>query len=139
MCVDPEQWIGALNRGVLTNTTRTSWIHVDAVIACRYCLGAGLAMYEMKTLLALVARHYSFTVDNNTEWVQAIGKVPKVSMHLLQACTCACCACCACFQMLVEGLNPKQRRSEPKATELGPSTVLHQLEFGVPDPGHSTA
>lgn len=68
-------------------------------------------MYEMKTLLALVARHYSFTVDNNTEWVQAIGKVPKVSMqhmwqHLLQACTCTCYACC---QPLVEELNPSKQ------------------------------
>lgn len=36
-------------------------------------------MVEMKVLLALVARHYSFTADNNTEWSQAIGKVPKVS------------------------------------------------------------
>ncbi len=35
-------------------------------------------MVEMKTLLALVARHYTFTCDNNTEWTQAIGKVPKV-------------------------------------------------------------
>jgi hypothetical protein len=47
-------------------------------MCCRYCLGAGLAMVEMKVLLALVARHYTFTADNNTQWTQAIGKVPKV-------------------------------------------------------------
>jgi hypothetical protein len=35
-------------------------------------------MVEMKVLLALAARHYSFVCDNNTEWTQAIGKVPKV-------------------------------------------------------------
>ena len=45
----------------------------------RFCLGYGLAIVEMKVLLALVARHCSVTCDNNTEWVQAIGKVPKVS------------------------------------------------------------
>jgi len=45
---------------------------------CRYCLGSGLAMAEMKVLLALVARHYCFTADNNTEWVHTISKVPKV-------------------------------------------------------------
>ena len=48
------------------------------VFVVRYCLGAGLAMVEMKTLLALFARGYTFTADNNTEWTQAIGKVPKV-------------------------------------------------------------
>lgn len=46
----------------------------------RYCLGAGLAMVEMKVLLALVARHYTFVADNNTEWQNAIGRVPKVSL-----------------------------------------------------------
>jgi hypothetical protein len=35
-------------------------------------------MVEMKVLLALVARQYSFTADTDTEWVQAIGRVPKV-------------------------------------------------------------
>jgi hypothetical protein len=35
-------------------------------------------MAEMKVLLALLARHYSFSVDNNTEWVHTISKVPKV-------------------------------------------------------------
>jgi cytochrome P450 len=43
----------------------------------RYCLGAALAMAEMKVFLAALARSYDFTVDNNTEWVQAVGKVPK--------------------------------------------------------------
>jgi hypothetical protein len=32
----------------------------------------------MKVLLALLAQHYSFTADNNTEWVHTIAKVPKV-------------------------------------------------------------
>lgn len=44
----------------------------------RYCLGSGLALAEMKTVLALVARHYTFSADNNTEWQYAIGKSPKV-------------------------------------------------------------
>lgn len=35
-------------------------------------------MSEMKVLLALLARHYSFIADNNTEWVHTIAKVPKV-------------------------------------------------------------
>jgi hypothetical protein len=34
-------------------------------------------MTEMKVLLALVARSYAFTADTNTEWAQAVGKVPK--------------------------------------------------------------
>ncbi len=46
----------------------------------RYCLGAGLALVEMKVLLALLARKYSLTCDNNTEWVQSMGRVPKVSV-----------------------------------------------------------
>jgi len=33
-------------------------------------------MAEMKTVLAVLARCYTFTVDNNTEWRQAVGKVP---------------------------------------------------------------
>lgn len=49
----------------------------------RYCLGAGLAMVEMKVLLALVARHYTFTADNNTQWTQAIGKVPKNKLPMV--------------------------------------------------------
>jgi hypothetical protein len=40
-------------------------------------------MVEMKVLLALVARHYAVTCDNNTEWDQAIGKVPRVSHALI--------------------------------------------------------
>jgi hypothetical protein len=32
----------------------------------------------MKVLLGLVARQYSLTCDNNTEWEQSIGRVPKV-------------------------------------------------------------
>lgn len=44
----------------------------------RYCLGSGLAMAEMKVLLALLARHYSYTAYNATEWVHTISKVPKV-------------------------------------------------------------
>ncbi len=35
-------------------------------------------MAEMKVLLALLARHYTFTADNDTEWVHTIAKVPKV-------------------------------------------------------------
>eukprot|EP00775_Hariotina_reticulata_P013035 gene13035-13164_t len=42
----------------------------------RYCLGVYLAMAEMKAFLAVLARCYSFTADNNTEWQQAVGKVP---------------------------------------------------------------
>jgi cytochrome P450 len=45
-------------------------------------LGAGLALVEMKVLLGLVARQYSLTCDNNTEWVQSIGRVPKVRVPL---------------------------------------------------------
>lgn len=44
----------------------------------RYCLGSGLAMTEMKVLLAVVARQYRFTADTDTEWVHNISKVPKV-------------------------------------------------------------
>lgn len=33
-------------------------------------------MAEMKVFLALLARHYSFTVDNNTEWKQGVGRFP---------------------------------------------------------------
>eukprot|EP00879_Flechtneria_rotunda_P007705 GHRR01008078.1.p1 GENE.GHRR01008078.1~~GHRR01008078.1.p1 ORF type:complete len:426 (+),score=141.85 GHRR01008078.1:697-1974(+) len=49
----------------------------------RYCLGANLAMAEMKVLLALMARYYSFTADNKTEWVQGVGKVPKNGLPLV--------------------------------------------------------
>lgn len=43
----------------------------------RYCLGYAMAMGEMKVFLALLARHYDFTADTNTEWVQVLGKKPK--------------------------------------------------------------
>jgi len=36
-----------------------------------------MAMGEMKVFLALLARHYDFTADTNTEWVQVLGKKPK--------------------------------------------------------------
>jgi len=53
----------------------------DVLLCCcccwsRYCLGVHLAMAEMKTVLAVLARCYAFTADNNTEWRQAVGKVP---------------------------------------------------------------
>jgi hypothetical protein len=38
-------------------------------------------MSEMKVLLALLARHYTFEADNNTEWINSIGKVPKVERN----------------------------------------------------------
>ena len=47
------------------------------LLSCRYCLGYAMAMGEMKVFLALLARHYDFTADTNTEWVQALGKKPK--------------------------------------------------------------
>lgn len=34
-------------------------------------------MAEMKVYLATLARKYDFSIDNNTEWVQAVGKVPR--------------------------------------------------------------
>ena len=72
------------------------------VLLRRYCLGAGLALVEMKVLLALIARQYSLTCDNNTEWVQSIGRVPKVRVTFhwvgsllmggqLRCCSAACC------------------------------------------------
>jgi hypothetical protein len=42
-------------------------------------------MSEMKVLLALLARHYSFEADNNTEWINSIGKVPKVGCEGLDS------------------------------------------------------
>lgn len=71
-------------------------------------------------LLALVARHYTFTADNDTEWGQAIGKVPKVSlkntkhckrslcqaavgkcwMHAISGCQCTCRVVCLLCDML---------------------------------------
>lgn len=44
---------------------------------CRYCLGAALAMAEMKCFVALLARSYSFTADNDTEWKARLGVLPR--------------------------------------------------------------
>ena len=49
----------------------------------RYCLGAALAMAEMKVFLSLLARHYSFTADNNTEWKPALGFYPANGLPLI--------------------------------------------------------
>eukprot|EP00879_Flechtneria_rotunda_P025615 GHRR01027242.1.p1 GENE.GHRR01027242.1~~GHRR01027242.1.p1 ORF type:complete len:174 (+),score=37.68 GHRR01027242.1:187-708(+) len=49
----------------------------------RYCLGAGLAMAEMKVFLALLARHYDFTADNNTAWKPALGDYPENRLPLV--------------------------------------------------------
>ncbi|KAF8055110.1 CYP716B1 [Scenedesmus sp. PABB004] len=43
----------------------------------RFCAGYALAMAEMKTFLALLARDYDFDADTNTAWRQEIGRVPK--------------------------------------------------------------
>jgi cytochrome P450 len=48
----------------------------------RFCLGERLAMAEMKCVLALLVRHYSFSVDNNTDWVQGVGRIPKNGLPL---------------------------------------------------------
>ncbi|WIA32262.1 hypothetical protein OEZ86_003108 [Tetradesmus obliquus] len=48
----------------------------------RFCLGERLAMAEMKVVLALLMRQYDFSVDNNTEWMQAVGRVPKNGLPL---------------------------------------------------------
>lgn len=32
-------------------------------------------------LLALLARHYAFSADNDTQWVHTIARVPKVCVH----------------------------------------------------------
>jgi hypothetical protein len=34
-------------------------------------------MAEMKVFLAFLARSYDFSVDGNTDWLFAIGRVPK--------------------------------------------------------------
>jgi hypothetical protein len=52
-------------------------------VACRYCLGAALAMAEMKIFLALLARHYSFEADNDTEWKPALGYYPANGLPLV--------------------------------------------------------
>lgn len=49
----------------------------------RYCLGAALATAEMKVFLALLARHYSFDADNNTEWKPALGYFPANGLPLV--------------------------------------------------------
>lgn len=48
----------------------------------RFCLGHYLAMVQMKTYLALLARKYDFTADINTTWTSALGKVPKNRLPL---------------------------------------------------------
>lgn len=50
---------------------------------CRYCLGAALAMAEMKIFLALLARSYDFTADNDTEWRPALGFYPANGLPLV--------------------------------------------------------
>jgi hypothetical protein len=40
-------------------------------------------MAEMKVFLALLARSYSFTVDNNTEWKPALGFYPANGLPLV--------------------------------------------------------
>jgi hypothetical protein len=42
-----------------------------------------LAIAEMKVFLALLARSYSFTVDNNTEWKPALGFYPANGLPLV--------------------------------------------------------
>jgi hypothetical protein len=37
----------------------------------------------MKTFLALLARSYSFTADNNTDWKPALGFYPANGMPLV--------------------------------------------------------
>lgn len=41
-------------------------------------------MVEMKVLLALAARHYAFEANTDTEWVQAVGMIPKVRRGVLR-------------------------------------------------------
>ncbi|WIA13789.1 hypothetical protein OEZ85_007337 [Tetradesmus obliquus] len=46
--------------------------------APRYCVGAMLALSEMKTFLALLLRGYDFACDADTTWAPgALGKVPR--------------------------------------------------------------
>ncbi|KAF6259721.1 cytochrome P450 [Scenedesmus sp. NREL 46B-D3] len=49
----------------------------------RYCLGAALAMAEMKTCLALLARRYSFQADTDTQWKPALGYYPANGLPLV--------------------------------------------------------
>jgi cytochrome P450 len=48
----------------------------------RFCVGAALAMAEMKVFLAVLLRDYDFTADNNTTWRQAVGSVPDNGLPL---------------------------------------------------------
>ena len=66
------------NRCMLASQSTTQALGRVMCLLRRYCLGAGLALVEMKVLLGLIARQYSLTYNNNTEWVQSIGRVPKV-------------------------------------------------------------
>lgn len=50
--------------------------------SCRYCLGAALALAEMKVFLALLAHGYSFSADNNTE-KPALGFYPANGLPLV--------------------------------------------------------
>eukprot|EP00775_Hariotina_reticulata_P007859 gene7859-8055_t len=49
----------------------------------RYCLGASLAMAEMKVYLALLARSYQFEADNNTKWKPALGYYPENGLPMV--------------------------------------------------------
>jgi hypothetical protein len=40
-------------------------------------------MAEMKVFLALLARNYSFTVDNDTDWKPALGFYPANGLPLV--------------------------------------------------------
>lgn len=42
----------------------------------RFCLGYHLAQAELKVFMCLLARHYSFSVDADTEWIQQVGRTP---------------------------------------------------------------
>jgi cytochrome P450 len=70
--------VGAPHRALVAASLHTPPFKHIHTRAPRYCLGAGLALAEMKVLLALLARHYAFTADTATEWVQRVGHVPKV-------------------------------------------------------------
>lgn len=80
----PQHGARNANSGIANDLMAAKWIlHAAAPAPCRYCLGAALAMAEMKVYLATLARSYDFTVDNNTEWVQAVGKVPKNGLPIV--------------------------------------------------------
>lgn len=71
--------------GILISTlsSKPSKINGRCLVLCRYCLGAALALAEMKVFLALLARSYSFTADNNTEWKPALGFYPANGLPLV--------------------------------------------------------